>query len=87
MRVCQKRCVYFLPSGNPAIHLWWTHRLSVTRLPGFWLYTEGRMQAFAGIPPVFTVLNLSVVFVPPFLFGLLNLPFIPENSHHGAAGS
>jgi hypothetical protein len=45
------------------------------------------MQAFAGIPPVFTVLNLSVVFVPPFLFGLLNLPFIPENSHHGAAGS
>jgi hypothetical protein len=54
------------PSGNPAIHLRGPVRLSVIRLPGFWLYTEGRMRAGAGILPVF-LMNIGNPFVPPFV--------------------
>jgi hypothetical protein len=75
------------PSGNPAIHLRWIRWLSVIRSPGFWLYTEVRMRACAGIPPDFFYVNAYRVLVPPFPPGLLTPPVHIGTTLAGAAGS
>jgi len=59
--------VSIFPSGNPAIHHCWTRWLSVTRLPGFWLYAEERMKAFADTLPVFTPMHYYRACPPFFL--------------------